>query len=62
MPLCPSGYVGVYSYSAGSWSMQQMIIGNVESQFGFSLAFSSTGTQLVVGAPLYAGGTGRWLD
>jgi hypothetical protein len=44
------GSVGIYSYTGGSWSLQETIIGSSDSEFGTALAFSSTGTQLAVGA------------
>ena len=52
-PAMSLGYVGIYSYTGGSWSLQQTLTGSTDSQFGWSLAFSSTGTQFAVGAPLY---------
>ena len=57
-PAMSLGYVGIYSYTGGSWSLQQTLIGSTSSEFGFALAFSSTGTQLAVGAIGYDSNTG----
>ena len=57
-PATSIGYVGIYSYTRGSWSLQQTLIGSTDSGFGTALAFSSTGTQLAVGVPYYDSQTG----
>ena len=58
-PAMSLGYVGIYSYTGGSWSLQQTITGSsTKSGFGIALAFSSTGTQLAVGADEYDSETG----
>ena len=58
-PAMSLGYVGIYSYTGGSWSLQQTITGSrTGSYFGSALAFSSTGTQLAVGAIGYDSNTG----
>ena len=58
------GYVGIYSYTGGSWSLQQTLTGSsTDSDFSISFAFSSTSTQnfLAVGASGYDSYTGMWL-
>ena len=45
------GYVSVYSYIGGNWSLQQTIDGSAASYFGNAVAFSPNGTQLAIGAP-----------
>ena len=58
-PAMSLGSVDIYSYTGGSWSLQQTITGSsTGSVFGYALAFSSTGTQLAVGAEGYDSGTG----
>ena len=58
-PVMSIGYVGIYSYTGGSWSLQQVLNGSsTGSQFGTALVFSSNGTQLAVGAYGYDSNTG----
>ena len=47
------------STATSPFSLQQTLTGHIpDSYFGWSLAFSSTGTQLAVGAPFYETNTG----
>ena len=58
-PAMSLGSVGIYSYTGGSWSLQQTLNGSsTYSQFGYAVAYSSTGTQLAVGAFAYDSNTG----
>ena len=43
------GYVRVYSYTGGNFSLNTTLYGNASSTFGCTVVFSS-GTQLFVGA------------
>ena len=61
VPCTSLGSVYVYSMTGGIWSLTQTLNGFSDySEFGWSLSYSSTGTQFAVGAYATNGVTGMY--
>ena len=52
----------VYTSVAGEWSLLQTLNGtSTESDFGYAVSYSPSGTQLAIGAQVVNTGTGRCM-